>query len=57
MEQRKWRHLSPESAALMDALDAECTAAWGPVTEVDMEEARKKQAAAYRAWWGHDETT
>ena len=33
-------------------LTAACDAAWGPVTEADMEEAREKQAAAQRAWWG-----
>ena len=50
--QQRWPHLSPESAVLMDALDAACDAAWGPVTEADMDTEREKQAAAARRWWG-----
>ena len=35
--------LSRELHDLTDEeFDAECTAAWGPITEADMEEARKK---------------
>ena len=52
MEQRKWRHLSPESAALMDKLDAECEALWGPVTEADVDKVREALATAQRAWCG-----
>ncbi len=51
MEPRRWRHLSRESAALMDKLDAEADALWGPVTEADMAKAREKQAA-HRACCG-----
>ena len=29
----RWQHLSSKSAALMDELDAECEAAWGPAPE------------------------
>ena len=49
---KKYRHLTDETSALMDALDAACDAAWGPVTEADMVEEREKQAAAARRWWG-----
>ena len=49
---KKYRHLTDETSDLMDELDAACDAAWGPVTEADMDTEREKQAAAARRWWG-----